>query len=220
MRRVIFVVFVILALVAWAAPATAGFTSNSRGSEVIVEGGWYQGDWGDETIVSGFASARQAQGAQTGEIFFSESIGERVVCDNGTPDDPDDDWIGYSWTETYGWGPATVTVGHSYTSGTAHGTVEAWTATWSECGGSEVTPENGGSPGPAVEVTLSLEGYGPLIRQRDSFSFHIPGQYNDHGSSRSVYRSATGSAMLDAKEIPVSWGQIGEYSWSYHSNGK
>ncbi len=220
MRRTMFVMLVVFVLVAWAAPATAGFTSNGRGSEVIVEGGWYQGDWGDETIVSGFASARQAKGAQTGEIYFSESVGVRLVCDNGTPDDPDDDWMGYSWTTTDGWGPATVTVGKSFSSGMAQGTVEVWTYTWSDCGWSEVAPENGGSPGATVEVMLNLEGAGPRIRERSGYSFHIPGQYNEHSNSRSAYRSATGSATAGGHVIPTSWGQIGEYSWSTHSSGK
>lgn len=225
MRRAWLILFVAVGLVALATPAVAGFTHNERYSEAIAEGGWSSGDWGDATIVSGYVGVRQAKGAASADLWFYQTVGTLVTCDNGTPDDPDDDFMGYEWTELSGGGPATLSVAKSYSSASAEGTVEAWTGVWNECdwyGGEDMAVPHNGEPGPGepVQVSLALTGEGPRITTTGSYSFHIPGQYNEHSRNRSVYRSAAGVATVDGVATAVQWGQIGEYSWSSHANGK
>lgn len=225
MRRMFMILLVAASLTVMAIPSATADTYNASGSESILEGGWWAGDWGDEIIVSGFAAARLPKGAATGELYYSESVGVLTTCDAGTPDDPDDDYIGYIWTGRDGWGTAEVTIAKSFATGTAVGTVELWTSSWSECEwyeeGGEVSPNNGPGPGTeTAELTITLDGDGQLMRQSDSYRFHIPGQYNEHSRSRSVWRSAVGVVTVDDFAHSTSYGQIGEYSWRSHGNSK
>ncbi len=226
MRRAWLVVLVAMALVAMAAPAAARVVYNERHSEVIAEGGWWQGEWGDETISSGMIGARLAKGAAEAEIWFDESVGTAVMCDAGTPDDSADDYLGYEWTYRSGWGVGSLDVTKSFGSATASGIVNAWTGGYSECDwygdGEMVTPQNGdpGNGGELVAVSLMLTADGPRTIQTGSYSFHIPGEYNEHSRNRSVYRSASGVMTVEGVESATQWGQIGEYSWSSHVNSK
>ncbi len=221
MRRIGLTAFVAFALVAFAAPAaTAKTVIFERQSELVVEAGWYSGDWGDPTIMSGYAGARQRKGAGTGEMYFYQGLGTAVTCDAGTPDDPSDDYLGYEWVNVDGWGPAAVTVGKSYSTGSAVATVDGWTYEYSECDG--YYAENGGGEGEMVtmEVALDLVGDGPLVRGRDSNVFHIPGEYREHSKSSSAYRTAAGVVTVDGTPYATSWGQIGQYTWSMHVTSK
>ncbi len=222
MRRLFTVVLVAFSLIVLAIPpAAANFTYNSQNSEKVVEGGWW-GEWGAEVVSSGMASARLPKGAKVGEIYYSDSHGELVWCE-ANPDNPEGFW-GYVWTQREGWGPASVTIGKGYSSGTASAMVDVWTWTYSDCdwwGGEEaVSPENGGEPMETVDVTVAMVATGRRAQQSDSYSFHMPGQYNEHSRSRSTYREAAGVVTVDGDSHDTSWGQIGEYSWRVHSNGK
>ncbi len=222
MRRMITVVLVAFSLVALAIPAaSAKYVANSQSSESYVEGGWSSGDWGDEALTSGYASARLPKGAKVGDIYFSESHGTRTWCE-ANPEDPDDDYLGYVWTTREGWGPATVAVGKSYSAGAATGIAEVWTYTYSDCDWwGEMAPNNGGGSSPEfVEVTISMAADSALMKETGKYSFHIPGEYNDHGSSRSIYRYATGEVTVDGEMHMADWGMIGMYSWKSHTNSK
>ncbi len=219
MRRIGSIALVAFALVAFAIPtATAKSVTNEQYREDVVEGGWYQGEWGDEVLVSGYAGARLRHGADAGEMYFSQSVGTAVTCDAGTPDDPGDDYLGYEWVTADGWAPATVAVGKSFAGGVATATVEAWLYTYSDC--DVYYPENGGGAPATFEVAMVLAGDGPLVRARGSNSFHVPGEYNEHSKSSSTYRNAVGTVTVDGTPFDVAWGQIGEYRWSLHVNSK
>ncbi len=221
MRRIGLTAFVAFALVAFAAPAAVAKTVvYERYSETVVEAGWYSGEWGDPVLVSGYVGARQRKGAAMGEMNVYRGIGTAVSCDAGTPGDTSDDFLGYEWVNVDAWGPATVTVGKSYSVGSATATVEGWTWTSSDC--DWYYPENGGGDGSMVtmEVAIDLTGDGPLIRTRGSNAFHIPGEYNEHSRNSSTYRSGAGTVTVDAAPYATSWGQLGEYSWSLHVNSR
>ncbi len=221
MRRIGLAAFVVFALVAFAAPAASAKTVvYERHSEVVVEAGWYSGEWGDPVLVSGYAGARQRKGADTGEMNFYQGIGTAVTCDAGTPGDGSDDYLGYEWVNVEGWGPATVTAGKSYATGSAEATVEGWTYEYSEC--DWYGPENGGGDGEMVtmEVTIALAGDGPLIRTRGSSVFHVPGEYHEHSKNSSTYRAAAGDVTVDGTPFATSWGQVGQYIWSIHVTSK
>lgn len=222
MRRTLMLVFVALLVFAGAAPAVAGGTSNTRYSEIVVEGAWWDGEWGDEVISSGYVSARQQTGADVGEMWFESSVGVRIVCDAGTPEDPNDDYIGYEYTTHSGYGPTTVSVGKSYRTGSASATVLASTWTWSECGfEGEAQPENGfPGNGEELEVSISLTGTSSLIREKGSYAFHYPGQSNSHERWQNVYRDGSGTIVANGDATPTSWGRVGKASWSSHSNWK
>lgn len=221
MRRIGLTVFVALALVALAAPAaTAKTVIYERNSEVVVEAGWYSGEWGDPVIVSGYAGARHRKGGAVGEMYFYQGTGTAVTCDAGTPEDPSDDFLGYEWVNIDGWGPATVTVSKTYASGNAVATVDGWSYQSSDC--DWYYPENGGGDGAmvTVEVAIDLTGDGPLVRSKGSNSFHIPGEYKEHSKNSSTYRNAVGTVTVDATPYEMSGGQIGQYSWSMHVTSK
>ncbi len=226
MRRMITVALVAFSLVALAMPAaTAKTVSNTNDSVVIVEGGWSSGEWGDEEVSWGFAGAQLYKGKKVGELYFFENHGTLTWCP-ADPDDPDDDYLGYEWTSRDGWGPVTVDVGKSYTTGSAVGTAEVWTYTYSDCdwwgeAAALAAPNNGGGePVETVEIIIVMTGAGPLVKESGKYSFHIPGEYNEHGSNRSTYREATGEVTVDGMVMLADWGRIGQYVWKSHVNIK
>lgn len=218
MRRIGLIAFVAFALVAVAAPVAAKSVYNEQYREVVVEAGWSSGDYGDAVIVSGYAGARHRKGADTGEIYVSQSVGTPIMCDAGTPDDPDDDYLAYQWEGFDGWGPATVSVSKSYSTGTATATVQGWTYSYNECGWFET--ENGGGDPVTMTVAMDLTGTGATVRVKGSNSFHIPGEYNEHTRSSSTYRSGVGTVAVDGTPFAAYWGMIGEYQATTHVNAK
>lgn len=220
MRKVLVVLLAMAMIIAVASPALAKYVSNSKTTSVVVEGNWWSGNWGDETISSGYVGAYQTVGAREGWINFYESVGTRVTCDNGTPDDSEDDWLGYNWTDTNGWGSATVSVSKSYSSGQAAGTVETYSYSYSDCDPMYFEPENGNGDLGSMDVSLDMVGTSPLIKETNGYSFHIPGQYNDRSKYQSTYRQAEGLVTVDGFENQADGGRIGKFTETWHSNGK
>ncbi len=220
MRKVLVLFLAMTLIIAAASPALARYVANSKTTSVVVEGYWSTGEWGEDTISFGYAGAYQTVGAREGSINYNESVGVRVLCDNGTPEDLDDDWWGYFWTDTMGWGPATISVSKAYSSGQAEGTVDTWSYSYSDCDNMYFEPENGNGSSVSKEVSLALIGTSPVIRESSGYSFHIPGQYNDRAKYQSTYREAQGVVTVDGEETAVYGGRIGKFTETFHINSK
>ncbi|HET7676309.1 MAG TPA: hypothetical protein VFK38_00490 [Candidatus Limnocylindrales bacterium] len=196
-----------------AAPAAAGQTTyNSNGSAVIAQGSWDAYDESTGTFSYGGATAWQEQGKPAFiEVFTSSAI--EVICDNGTPGDPADDYPGAQGSGVYGYGSASLSVGRSYGSALASAVIDVDSFTFDDCTWSWTSDllED-------VPVSLSLTGDGDLIMERSSGSFKIPSQINAHGSFRATYRSASGSATIDGTSYGIDYGAIGKVAWSEHFN--
>ncbi len=202
-RAIVVIAAATLLLVTLAAPASAGYVFNERGSAEVVQGSWWS-ESGDSSTY-GSAYAWQVSG---GESFLEvyEQSGQWVPCD-----DTGEFW-GFVGTWTFGNGPATVTIGRNYSTGTATGEVQLFTSTVNECAGeySEVVE-------PAT-VTIDMTGSGSLYRSRSSGSFKVPGEFNDNYSWSSVGRSATGNVAFGTTSVAAQ-GEIGKITWRSHSNG-
>lgn len=216
MRRALPLVVALL-LVFVTLPAHASTVVNERYSETVVEGWWSSGEWGDPEIAYGYVGARETSTYE--EIYFYESRGVATICDNGTPDIPGDDYIGYVWTSRDGWGPATVDIARRLGSGSATGIVDAWEYTYSDCEYGYGT-ENGGNGGSMlVEVNISMTADGPKVTSRNHYSYKLPGEYNEHGRSVSTYRPALGTATVDGM-VMTAEGQLGTWVHQYHVGSK
>lgn len=202
-RAIVVIAAATLLLVTLAAPASAGYVFNERGSAEVVQGSWWSESGDSSTYGSAYAWA-----VSGGESFLEvyEQSGQWVQCD------PTGEFWGFVGTWTYGYGPASVTIGRHYGTGSATGTVQLFTSTVNECAGeySEVMD--------SANVTIDMTGSGSLYRSRSSGSFKVPGEFNDNYSSSSVSRSATGTVAFGGRDIAAQ-GEIGKITWRSHSNG-
>ena len=110
-------------------------------------------------------------------------------------------------------GPATLSIGKSYSEASASATLDLETGSFDECAGTKDFSVTEG-----VTISLGLTGTSPLIKSSDRGTFHVPGEFNGHAFYRSTYREAEGSVSVGVQTIDA-YGAIGKLTWSEHSNG-
>lgn len=199
-----------LALAA-AAPVSAGQTTiNSSGFAVTAQGGWERFDEATGTYEFGWVAAWKEQN-QPAFLEFYGGTSQEIVCSPARGNRPAT--TAFLDTFSYGSGAATLDVSRNYTTASASAVIDVWTSTYNGC-----TGEYSESFASGVTVTLALTGSGDLVKERGTWSFKIPSQFNGHSRYAVTYRLATGTASLDGVGHDVS-GAIGKVSWSEHVNG-
>lgn len=215
MRRFISVVSVIFVVsVGFASGAGAREVVNSSGSQEEISINW---DFSTEdgTFVFGSAQGIEPKGGEPFVNFFEQSVTE-ITCDNGTPDDPDDDFLGARFEFVSGSGPGTVDIDGRYRSGSASAILDLFVDSFDDC---FFFPENGGG-GTVIKdvpVSLSATATSSLIRSTNSSGFHIPSEVNENSRFDSRYRIGTGTATW-GDNTQTGFAQIGKTSWRFHSN--
>jgi len=212
MRRFVFVALVLSLVMVLAVPAGARDVVNSSQTMVQMYGNWGSYDEGTGAYFDGGVYVTD-YGRDTW-IEYYESTGTPIVCEGDVP--------GWGYQSFWGSGTAVFTAAKSYTSGHAEGVVEGWFDIYTYCEGDEgmVQPENGGGGFPATfSVMVDFTGVSPLIREKSSGSFKIPGEYNSHDVYSSVYRYGDVTATVDGASF-LGFGQLGKVSWKSHYNSK
>jgi hypothetical protein len=158
-------------------------------------------------------AAEDRRGGTIVETFlYTETV---VLCEGAeTPDDPTDDRYDFQLVLQEGFGSATTfDIDKSYEGAIVSGDVTLVVDRFDGCTGELSSEVLDGVP-----VSLEVVGTGPLIREGGHGSFHIPGEYNAHGTSRQTYRDGDGVARLGADAFDGE-GLVGAVSWREHANG-
>jgi hypothetical protein len=212
MRRILLVALVLGLIVAAAAPAGARDVSNGSQTMIQMQGYWSSYDDATGAWVDAGIYATEYSGETWIEYYRYSST--PITCEGDVP--------GTLYESFWGSGPGTLEAEKTYTAGSAFGTVTGWTETYTECwfGEEVVAPENGGG---GEEMTLDVAAYftatSPLIREKGSSSFKIPGETNFHDKYSSTYRYGDVEATVDGETF-YGDGQLGKVTWRYHSNTK
>ena len=212
MRRTLFVALVLGLIVAAAAPAAARDVSNGSQTMVQMQGYWSSYDDVTGAMVDAGIYATEYSG-ETWIEYYRYSY-TPITCEGDVPGTL------YEWF--WGSGPGTLETEKTYTTGYAAGTVTGWMETYTECSNGEevIVPENGGG---GEEVTLDIAAEftstSPLIREKSSSSFKIPGETNSHDRFSSTYRYGDVEATVEGETFSGA-GQLGKVTWRYHSNTK
>lgn len=214
MSRLVPIIIAGLLSLAVAVPSVAAATTiNTGGSVTVAQIDWAISDPGSFT--GGFlVAAKDAKGAPIVEYFL---VVEKVVqCEGGeTPDDPEDDRWDFQLRYEYGIGSArTFTIDKSYSGASASAVLDIVVDRFDGCTG-ELSTETLSN----VDIALRAVGNGPLVRESGHGSFHIPGEYNAHGSFKTTYRSATGIASIGALTFDGE-AVVGTVSWRDHVNAR
>jgi hypothetical protein len=221
MKRILTAAIVVAALILPSA-ATA-LAADGPGRTVLTADGWFFEELPDGTIHSIYVGVTKRPGARFGDLWFTESWGVPVMCDNGTKR-TSDDWMGYEWTTRDGSGRVTFKMNRSLRHALAEGDIAFQTTTYSDCAmfvepgvnggvdagsgdGSRVAPDQmpgSGEPGagPTIHIVLALDGYGRL--QRPEVIALVEGSRclggpdgTRCGAGPGAYREALGTLVID-----------------------
>jgi hypothetical protein len=223
MKRIVTAAVVVAALVL-PAPAMA-LAAGGQGKMVLTADGWYYEELPDGTLHSIYISVTRRPGGGLGDLWFTESWGIQVVCDNGTKR-TDDDWMGYSWTVREGSGTVVFKINRGLRHAFAEGDIAFQAYAYSDC---DLTVEpgviGGVDPGradgsrlapdqrppsvpplgePTLHIVLALDGYGRL-QPNDLIALHqgddarCPGGPDGTrcGGGNGAYRLARGLLVVD-----------------------
>ncbi len=212
MRRTLFVALVLGLVLAAAVPAGAKEVYNGSQSAIQLYGYW--GSYDDATGAWVDAGAYVTEyGSETWLEYYHFS---------STPITCGDDIPGWEYTSIWASGPTELTAGKSYSTAQASANVTGYVESWTECWYPEesVSVENGGGGEELTfDVMISFTATSPLIREKSSSSFKVPGEWNSHDTYSSVYRSGDIHAMVDGEHF-YGGGQFGKVSWKTHYNAK
>lgn len=220
MKRIITAALLAAALVLpTSAPALA---ADGAGKTMLSADGWYYEELPDGTIHSLYIGVTKRPGARYGELWFTESWGRQVVCDNSTKR-TSDDWMGYEWTVRDGAGRVLFKMNRSLRQAFAEGDIPFQTYSYSDCalfvepgvpGGvdpgtaesSRTAPDRMpgvASPGgPTLHIVLALDGDGRLHRP-DVIALSADTRCIDGpagtrcGEANGAYRDARGTVVID-----------------------
>ena len=216
MRKLIVLSVLILIPTTWAGTAQAREVINTSGSQEEVSVSWFS-ETGEGGFVAGSATGIAARDGEPFVTFYEDTF-TPIVCDNGTPDDPTDDFTGYHYESVSGSGSGTVEIDKQYRSGSATAVLDLFVNSFDDC---SFYPENGGE-GTIIEdvpVTISATATSALTRSTSSSGFHIPGEINDRFRFDSRYRTGDdGGVTWGDQERTAEFTQIGKISWRSHSN--
>lgn len=203
MRRALRILIIGMLFAVGSSTTLATTTQTTTIRALIAAGGWENFD---EDTGSGETGAIQfaTEGGRTA-VSLSMSKGELVLCEGGdTPDDPSDDYYGFVGLETYGEGPATLTVGRTYSSATASGKVTADVYSYDECTGDEGT-----SSTKTISVSLALDGVSPVITEKLRSKISIPKLLRSKTLIQARSRQAAGTATVGSRTLEID-GVIGQ----------
>ena len=225
MKRIITAAIVVAALVL-PAPALA-MVAGGSGKTMLTADAWYYEELPDGTIHSLYVGVTKRPGGRFGDLWFTESWGIQVMCDNGTKR-TSDDWIGYQWEIRDGSGRVAFKMHRALRHALAEGDIAFQTYTYSDCdlfvepgvnGGvdpsaaerSRVAPDQlpGSSlPAGTIHIVLTLDGYGRLQRPdviayaEDSRCLDGP-EGTRCGSGMGAFRDAVGTLVIDDIALAV-----------------
>lgn len=203
MRRIFGSLIVVLALVISSSTALAAQVQKTTVKAVIAAGGWEVID--EETGGGEFGDVQFATAEGKTTVSLIISSGELVLCaGDETPDDPFDDVYGFVGTETVGEGVGKLTVGKSYSSAVATGTVAAEVFTFDECTGDEGTVTK-----KTIAVSLDLTGISPVVHEKLRSTISIPSRLRTKTMIAAESREAAGSIKVGTRSIDVG-GVIGQ----------
>ena len=208
MRRILFVALLTGLLVAIAAPADAREVYNaSQKFDQLNAYSWsYDETTGAYEDMYVWATTYKSETW----IEYNRFHGEPTLCEGDVP--------GWTYESYWGSGPATLSGDKNFTSAAAAGTVTGWFDTWTECWYEDgsYSVENGGSGEMAFDVAVQFAGTSPIIREKSSSSFKIPGEWNSHDT---FYRTGDSVIAIDGEGFS-GYGQYGTVTWKSHYNGK
>ncbi len=213
MRRPLVLLAVIAGLCIAATPALAGSVSNSSGSNMTAQVVWGTGDENGGGHYGGIYGDIESWGTVVG---LHEQDAQVVTCDNGTPGDPSDDYMGYVGTfrdgQDEGDGAATVAANLGGAQVTGHLTIT--TAEVNDCLGTYdvISTETG------VAVLLDLLAISQPTPSVDVNSERLASVYNMHQNIHTMSRYATGTAMLGGAPYHFDSGLISHNHWTDHYN--
>ena len=187
---------------------------NYSSSVTIAQASWDSYDDETGTFDYGYVAVSREQGSSEAFAEYSQGSEQYVQCTGAeTPDNPDDDTFGLVYSNVWGYGPASLTIGKSNSSASASGTLDVVREAFNECTGEWSSEEL-----PAIAFRIDLAATSATIRESGRGSFHIPGEVNSHSSYKATYRQASGTFTGSDGPQSIS-GMIGSVSWKDHSNG-
>jgi hypothetical protein len=225
MKRIITAIVLVAALIV---PASAmALEAADGGKTMLTADGWYYEELPDGTIHSIYITISKRPGARFGQLWFTESWGVPVQCDNGTKR-TSDDWLGYEWSVREGSGEVAFRLNRSLRHTLAEGDIPFTSYGYSDCdlvvepgviGGVDAGTVTGSAgiadqlpgtvlpgEGPTIHIVLSLDGYGRLQRP-DVIAYaedaaRCPGgpdgtRCGGGSWNPGLYRDAIGTLVLD-----------------------
>jgi hypothetical protein len=197
MRRAVGLLIVAMLFAVGSSTALATTTQKITINALIAGASWE--DINEDTGAGEFGTVDFARTSGATTVTLSISKGELVLCEGGdTPDDEFDDLYGFVGTETNGEGPATMTVGRTYSSAIASGKVTAEVFTFDEC-----TGEEGTSSKTTINVSLALDGVSPVITEKLHSTIRIPKQLRSKIVAQARSREAAGTLKLGNRSMDV-----------------
>jgi hypothetical protein len=205
MRRALVSLMAVMLFAVASSTAIAAAPQTITIRALIAQAGW---ETYDETTGAGESGDLQFANAEgTTTAYLSMSKGELVLCEGGdTPEDPFDDFYGFVGTETFGEGPAKLSVGKTYSSAKAWGTITADVFTFNEC-----TGEEGATSGKTIKVSLDLTGITPVVHEKLHSTISIPSRLRSKTMIKADSRQAAGTAKLGTRTLQID-GVIGQLS--------
>ena len=212
MRRLLLLLAIGASLSIAAAPALAGTVMNSRGSNVIAQVVWGTGDENGGGRYGGIYGDIESWGTTVG---VWEQDAQVITCDNGTPDDPTDDFMGYVGRMRNGDGEGAVTVAKDLKTARVAGVLTITTVNVDYCAGNYGEVILVETDVPVLLELVAISGTMPSV---DVNHQRLVGVYNSHQILRMVSRYATGTAMLGGAPYHFDSGLISRNSWADHYN--
>jgi hypothetical protein len=195
--------------------------ADGAGKTQLTADGWFYQELPDGTIHSIYISVVKRPGGKYGDLWFTESWGRPVVCDNGTKR-TSDDWMGYEWSIREASGRVAFKMNRHLRHAFAEGEVAASAYGYRDCdlsvepggiGGvdpgtadqSRVAPDRlpgAAQPAGTIHLILALDGHGRLQRP-DVIAYSEDARCLDGpagtrcGAGLGAYREATGLLVLD-----------------------
>lgn len=195
MRRAFALLIVVMLFVVGSSTALAATTQKVTVRALIAQAGWDIYDESSGAGESGSVQFATAEGRTT--LSLSMSRGELVLCQGGqTPNDPVDDVYGFVGTATFGEGPARLSLGKTYSSAKASGTVTADVFTFSECTGDEGT-----SSTKSIKVSIDLSGISPIIHETVRSTISVPSRLRSKTMIRADSREAAGTVKVASRTL-------------------
>lgn len=203
MRRALGLLIVAMLFVVGSSTAFAATTQKITIRALVAQAGWETYDEETGNGESGSVEFATAEGTTT--VFLAISKGELILCEGGaTPEDPLDDYYGFLGTETIGEGAAKLSLGRTYSSAKAWGTVTAEVFTYNECTGDE-----GSTSTKSIKVSLDLDGISPVVHEKFRSTISIPSRLRSKTMVKADSREAAGNVKVGGQTIDIGDGVIG-----------
>jgi hypothetical protein len=210
MRRLSALLAIVAGLSIAATPALAGSVSNSSGSNETAQVVWGTGDENGGGHYGGIYGDIESRGTYVG---LWEQDAQVVPCDNGTPDNPDDDFMGYVGMLRNGDGEGEVTIAANLRTARVTGVLTITTVNVDYCAGIYddviLVEEN-------VPVLLELVATSKPMPSVDVYHERLASVYNYHQNNHMMSRYAAGTALLGGAPYQFDSGLISHNHWTDH----